>query len=72
MRFLIQFDDDKTEGVREFGVLEEGEDATDRPEDDKIFYWLTKEEARQIGEDFDGGDWVVLRCACDDCESEQE
>jgi len=68
MRFLIQFKDNKSEEIRTFGVLPEGENALDQPNDDEIFYWLTQEEALAIGADYDGGDWIVLRCACDECE----
>ena len=68
MRFLIQFKDNKSEEIRTFGVLSEGENGIDQPNDDEIFYWLTQEEALAIGADYDGGDWIVLRCACDECE----
>jgi hypothetical protein len=72
MRFLIQFKDNQEEAVRTFGVLNEGEIEPNAQqlenEDESIFYWLTQEEALAIGSDYDGGDWVVLRCACDECE----
>ena len=74
MRFLIQFKDNNEEAVRTFGVLDEGQIEPNaqqlEEEDDKVFFWLTKDEALAIGADYDGGDWVVLRCACDDCEEE--
>ena len=68
MRFLIQFKDNNEEAIRTFGILPEGESGEDQPNDDQIFFWLTPEEATAIGSDYDGGDWVVLRCACDECE----
>ena len=68
MKFLIQFKDNKEEAVHQFGILPEGQEGKDQPNDDLIFYWLTPEEALAIGSDYDGGDWVVLRCACDECE----
>ena len=68
MKFLIQFKDNKFEEIRTFGVLPKGENGIDQPNDDEIFYWLTQDEALAIGSDYDGGDWVVLRCACDECE----
>ena len=68
MRFLIQFKDNNEEAVRNFGILQEGESGEDQPNDDQIFYWLTPDEALAIGADYDGGDWVVLRCACDECD----
>jgi hypothetical protein len=74
MRFLIQWKDSKEEEVHRFGVLDEGKifptSQQLADEDDSIFFWLTQEEALAIGEDYDGGDWVVLRCACDECEVE--
>ena len=72
MKFLIQFKDNQEEAVHNFGVLPVGEEGEDQPNDDEIFYWLTQEEASVIGEGFDGGDWIVLRCACDECEEEAE
>ena len=68
MRFLIEWKDTKDQAVYDFGVLKEGESGEDMPNDDQIFYWLTEEEALVIGSDYDGGDWVVIRCACDECE----
>jgi hypothetical protein len=72
MKFLIQWKESKEEEVHYFRVLDEGKIfPTARQlaeEDDDVFYWLTQEEALAIGADYDGGDWVVLRCACDECE----
>lgn len=72
MRFLIQWKDSKEEEVQRFGVLNEGEIEPNaqqlEDEDEGIFFWLTQDEALAIGSDYDGGDWVVLRCACDECE----
>jgi hypothetical protein len=76
MKFLIQFKDNNEEAVRTFGVLNEGEIEPNAQQledkDEGIFYWLTQEEALAIGSDYDGGDWIVLRCACDECEVEDE
>lgn len=72
MRFLIQWKDNGEEAVYDFGVLPEGEEGENQPNDEQIFYWLTQEEALAIGADYDGGDWIVLRCACDECEEEVE
>jgi hypothetical protein len=76
MRFLIQFKDNNEEAVHAFGVLDEGQIEPNaqqlEDEDDKVFFWLTQDEALAIGADYDGGDWVVLRCACDECEVEDE
>jgi hypothetical protein len=71
MKFLIQFKDNQEEAVHRFGVLPAGEEGEDQPNDDEIFFWLTPEEALAIGADYDGGDWIVLRCACDECEEEE-
>lgn len=71
MRFLIEWKDTKDQAVYDFGVLKEGESGEDMPNDEQIFYWLTEEESLAIGSDYDGGDWVVIRCACDECESER-
>jgi hypothetical protein len=68
MRFLIEWKDTKDQAIYNFGVLKEGESGEDQPNDEQIFYWLTPEEAFDIGSDYDGGDWVVIRCACDECE----
>ena len=72
MRFLIQFKDNQEEVICTFGVLDEGQVEPNaqqlEDEDESIFYWLTQEEVLAIGSDYDGGDWVVLRCACDECE----
>jgi hypothetical protein len=68
MRFLIEWKDTKDQAIYDFGVLKEGESGEDQPNDEQIFYWLTPEEAFNIGSDYDGGDWVVIRCACDECE----
>jgi hypothetical protein len=72
MKLLIQWKDSKEEEVHRFGVLNEGQIEPNaqqlEDEDDHIFFWLTPEEATAIGEDYDGGDWVVIRCACDECE----
>lgn len=72
MKFLIQWKDSKEEEIHHFGVLNEGEIEPNaqqlEDEDEGIFFWLTQDEALAIGSDYDGGDWVVLRCACDECE----
>ena len=68
MQFLIKFKDNGEEAIHRFGILPEGQEGEDQPNDDEIFFWLTAEEALAIGADYDGGDWVVLRCACDECE----
>jgi hypothetical protein len=68
MRFLIEWKDSGERAIHDFGVLQEGESGEDQPNDEQIFYWLTPEEAFDIGDDYDGGDWVVIRCACDECE----
>ena len=76
MKFLIQWKDSKEEEVHRFGVLNEGEIEPNaqqlEDEDDSVFFWLTQDEALAIGADYDGGDWVVLRCACDECEADDE
>ena len=76
MKFLIQFKDNNEEAVRTFGVLNEGEIEPNaqqlEDENEGIFFWLTQDEALAIGSDYDGGDWIVLRCACDECEVEDE
>jgi hypothetical protein len=72
MKYLIQFKDNQEKAVHNFGVLPEGEEGEYQPNDDEIFFWLTPEESLAIGKDYDGGDWVVLRCACDECEEEGE
>ncbi len=72
MRFLIQWKESKEEEVHRFAVLDEGKIFPTAQqlaeEDDEVFFWLTREEYLAIGEGYDGGDWVVLRCACDECE----
>jgi hypothetical protein len=68
MRFLIEWKDNGERAIHDFGVLQEGESGEDQPNDEQIFYWLTPEEAFDIGDNYDGGDWVVIRCACDECE----
>jgi hypothetical protein len=68
MRFLIQWKDTGEEVVQDFGVLPEGQEGENQPNDEQIFFWLTEEEALAIGSDYDGGDWIVVRCACDECE----
>lgn len=72
MKFLIKWKDNGEETVRTFGILQEGESGADQPNDDQIFYWLTPSEALEIGEDYDGGDWWVIRCACEECEQFNE
>ena len=72
MRFLIQWKDSGEEAVYDFGILPEGEEGENQPNDDQIFFWLTEDETLAIGADYDGGDWVVVRCACDECEQEGE
>jgi hypothetical protein len=71
VNFLIEWKDDGLQEVMTFGVLKQGENALKMPEDDRIFYWLNEQEAQQIGADFDGGDWFVVRCACDECGYEE-
>ena len=72
MKFLIQWKDNKEEEVHLFAVLDEGQIEPNAQQldevDDSVFFWLTREEYLAIGEGYDGGDWVVLRCACDECE----
>jgi hypothetical protein len=74
MKLLIEWKDSKEQEVHRFGILDEGKIfPTSKQlieEDEDVFFWLTKEEATAIGEDYDGGDWVVIRCACDECEME--
>ena len=72
MRFLIQWKDSGEEAVYDFGILPEGEEGENQPNDEQIFFWLTQEESLVIGADYDGGDWIVLRCACDECKEEVE
>lgn len=68
MRFLIEWKNSEEQEVMNFGILKQGERGEDMPNDDRIFYWLNEQEAIDIGADYDGGDWFVIRCACDDCE----
>ena len=68
MKLLIKWKDTGEEVVMPFGILPDGQEGEDQPNDEQIFFWLTPEEATAIGSDYDGGDWVVLRCACDECE----
>jgi hypothetical protein len=72
MRFLIEWKDNGEQAVHNFGVLPDGQEGEDQPNDDQIFYWLTSDEALAIGADYDGGDWFVICCACDECEMERE
>ena len=72
MRFLIEWKDNGEQTIHKFGILPDGQVGEDQPSDDEIFYWLTPDEALNIGRDYDGGEWVVIRCACDDCEEEEE
>jgi hypothetical protein len=68
MKLLIKWKDTGEEVVMPFGILPDGQEGENQPNDEQIFFWLTPEEATAIGSDYDGGDWVVLRCACDECE----
>lgn len=72
MKFLIQWKESREEESHRFGVLNAGEIEPNaqqlEDEDDETFFWLTQEEYLAIGEGYDGGDWIVLHCACDDCE----
>jgi hypothetical protein len=71
MNFLIEWKDTGYQEIMTFGILKKGENALNKPNDDRIFYWLNEEEARDIGADYDGGDWFVVCCACDECESQR-
>lgn len=71
MKLLIEWKDDGKQEIQNFGILEEGQEGESQPNDDEIFYWLTPEEATAIGADYDGGDWWVIACACEECESER-
>lgn len=63
MKFLIEWKESGEQEVHRFETL------PIKPEiDDEVFFWLTEEETLWIGEGFDGGDWEVVRCACDECE----
>jgi hypothetical protein len=68
MKLLIKWKDTGEEVVMPFGILPDGQEGEYQPNDEQIFFWLTPEEATAIGADYDGGDWVVIRCACDECE----
>ena len=68
MKFLIEWKESGEQEVQRFGTLEGENEGEDMPNDDEIFFWLTPEETLAIGADYDGGDWVVIRCACDECE----
>ena len=70
MKFLIEWKETGEQEIHRFETLRNGE--FDPTIDDQVFYWLTEEETLAIGRDYDGGDWVVIRCACDECEIEQE
>lgn len=76
MQFLIEWKESKEQEVHRFGVLNEGDIEPNAQqldeEDDQVFYWLTTEEALAIGRDYDGGEWIVIRCACEECEGEEE
>ena len=63
MKFLIEWKESGEQEVHRFETL------PIKPEiDEEVFFWLTEEETLWIGEGFDGGDWEVVRCACDECE----
>ena len=69
MKLLIEWKNDGSQEIQTFGILpDEMTDSSTLPNDEQIFYWLTPDEANAIGEDWDGGDWVVVRCACAECE----
>ena len=68
MQFLIEWKDTGEQEVMNFGILKTEENGEDMPNDDRIFYWLDEQEAQDIGADWDGGDWFVVQCACDECE----
>ena len=70
MNLLIEWKNTGYQEIMTFGILGEGENALDKPNDDRIFYWLDQKEANAIGADYDGGDWFVVRCACDECQQE--
>lgn len=70
MKFLIEWKESGEQEVQRFATLQNGE--IDPALDDQVFYWLTEQETLEIGEDYDGGDWVVIRCACDECEFYEE
>ena len=70
MNLLIEWKNTGYQEIMTFGILRMGENALDKPNDDRIFYWLDQKEANAIGADYDGGDWFVVRCACDECEQE--
>ena len=76
MKFLIEWKESGEQEIHRFGIMEEGaiEPTAQQleDEDDSVFFWLTTQEALAIGADYDGGDWFVIRCACDECEIEHE
>jgi hypothetical protein len=71
MRFLIEWKNDGLQEEQTFGILKAGQNGEDMPNDDRIFYWLDEQEALDIGADWDGGDFFVVRCACDECNFEE-
>lgn len=75
MKLLIEWKESGEQEVHRFGILGEGQIEPNaqqlEDEDDSVFFWLTKEETLAIGAEYDGGDWVVIRCACDECEEEE-
>lgn len=71
MNLLIEWKETGEREVMTFGILKDGESGEEMPNDDRIFYWLDQEEATAIGADWDGGDWFVVCCACDECEQDR-
>lgn len=68
MKFLIEWKESGEREVHRFETLRNGK--FDPAIDDQVFYWLTEGETLVIGKDYDGGEWVVIQCACDECEIE--
>ena len=69
MRFLIEWKDTGEQAVKDFGILPDDMTDSEKMErDEEIFYWLTPDEAINAGADYDGGDWFIIQCACDECE----
>jgi len=71
VNLLIEWKETGEREVMTFGILKDGESGEEMPNDDRIFYWLDQEEATAIGADWDGGDWFVVCCACDECEQDR-
>jgi len=67
---LIEWHNNKETSLKTFALIPddwEGKDLAEHPQDEEVFYWLTKEEWIALGAGETYSDFDVVSCGCSEC-----